>query len=258
VINGTHNLVVEAIAINSAQAPAITFTQAVGSIAPLASLYVKTGNQNTDLSANPVITDIAISPTNYAGNIAINANISTTGNQTYTANTIGLGNAQNSNQVTNNQTFTTNGGVIAFNLGAPANGGGIAPYNGANYTLGFALNGGSVTGLSGSGLSYQTIAPATTMASELANRTNAGVDAGILEKEMGRTMLVSYSANDSQVAGGSVSVGQPEGVAIESAPTPSVATPGSLAGAAGGASNVAPAVNCMDNREGAVVCGRDR
>jgi hypothetical protein len=258
--NGTHNLVVEAIAINSAQMPAITFTQAVGSIAPLASLYVKTGDQNTDPSVNPVITDIAISPANYAGNIAINANISTTGNQTYTANTIGLGNAQSSNQVTNDQIFTTNGGVIAFNLGAPANGGGIAPYNGPNYTLGFALNGGSVTGLSGSGLSYQTIGlvtPATTLAGPT-YRANSDIDAGILEKEVGRTMLVSYSANDSQVAGGSVSVGQPEGVAIESAPTPSVATPGSLGGATGGASNVAPAVNCMGNREGTVACGKDR
>ena len=202
--SGTHNLVVEAITTVPAEVPAITFTQAVGSIAPLASLTVKTGEQNTGSGA--VIADTSINPYDYTGNITIAANVVTTGNQTYTANTIGLGN----NQAGDGQIFTTHGGVIAFNTGLTANNGGIAPLDPNNYSLGFILNNGTVTGLGNSGINYQLIViPPPAPPGGNALFAASAINAGVLQNTITGTTLVSYTPIADPSLDGSVSVGQP-------------------------------------------------
>jgi hypothetical protein len=82
-------------------------------------------------------------------------------------------------------------------------------------------------------------------------------------------MLVSYSANDSQVAGGSVSVGQPEGVAIESAPVglpdlqnqqtlqeSSTVNSQSSKNTADVIGSTTTNTNCLIKNDGAMACGK--
>ncbi|MDH6249860.1 autotransporter-associated beta strand protein, partial [Polynucleobacter sphagniphilus] len=204
----THNLIVEAIATASSQLPVIAFDAPVGVSEALASLTVKTGLQNT--GAGAVIADTSIDPANFSGNITIASSVSTGGNQSYTANTIGLGN----NLANDTQILSTNGGVITFNLGAPANGGSIAPYNATNYALNLVLNGGSVVGLANSGINYQMIVPPQVIAQQAipqAVRYSAppplqAIAANAANVSAGE--LISYSSNIGG-AGGSISVSAP-------------------------------------------------
>lgn len=233
-LNGSHNLVVEAIAINSAQVPAVTFTEAVGSIAQLASLYVKTGEQNT--SSGAVITDISIDPTNYVGNITIAGNISTTGNQTYTTNTVALGNSALPNA---SQVFATNGGIITFNLGQAAGGGitntGLAP-------VGFMLNGGSVVGLGGSGLSYQLLAtPQPISLAVSAPPPYQMIAAGTAAVSMGN--LISYGSIAG--SGGAVTVSEPVLESVNPTATTNLSAGGNGNGVGSSVNNLVPTITSV-------------
>ncbi|WP_202816813.1 MBG domain-containing protein, partial [Polynucleobacter sp. MWH-Adler-W8] len=142
----THNLVVAAIAIDPTQDQAVTFNGAVGSVAPLASLTVRTGVQNQE--ANALIAAISTNPNNYSGVVNILSDVTTSGNQNYTANTIGLGSSALGSTP---QAFTTNGGVISFNVGTTGNNlisNGSVPIN-------VTLGGGSINGFSTAGVAYK-------------------------------------------------------------------------------------------------------
>ena len=197
----THNLIVEAIATASSQLPVIAFDAPVGASEALASLTVKTGLQNQGSTA--VITDTSPDPVNYIGAVNILAGVTTSGNQTYTANAINLGNSAQPNAT---QIFTTSGGVITFNIGAAAGGGisnaGIAP-------VGFALNGGSLVGISGSGLSYQELLTPPPVIESLTT-VHELINAGTLMASMAAGKKLDYVLYDGKSSLGGVSVTSPD------------------------------------------------
>jgi hypothetical protein len=94
-------LTILAVTSDAALTPVITFNQAVGDAAPLATLTVTTSSQ-LETGSNQQV-----------GEVIIAENVTTTGSQTYTANRIELGNANESTS----QTFTTGSGSIAFEVG---------------------------------------------------------------------------------------------------------------------------------------------
>ncbi len=137
VVSGQHNLVLRAIRIGGTDTPVISVNGLVGSLIPLNSITITTGEQN--MSGVPISSDSSINPSNYVGNILLGGDITTVGNQIYTANNI---------LVLNQTTFTTFGGSVTFNYGIPANFGGINPLMGnAPLSLNFNVNGGAVTGV---------------------------------------------------------------------------------------------------------------
>jgi hypothetical protein len=109
----------------------------------LASLTVATGSQNTSTSSSYG----SIDPTIYTGTMSIASNVTTSGNQSYTAGSIALTGPSGTAQ-----TFTTTGGNVTFDTG-PANSG-ISSISGS--TAVFDLNGGVLTGV-GSQISYSSI-----------------------------------------------------------------------------------------------------
>ena len=146
---GVHTLLVRAITMQSGQTPTININQSVGSIAALAALDVKTGTQKP-INLVSYVTETYSLPTQYSGIVNIAGNVTTTQNQTYTGNAINLG-SQSANTA---QVFTTNGGIITFNIGQ-ANGGGIT--SSGTEPVNFALNGGSLRGLGNSNLNYRQL-----------------------------------------------------------------------------------------------------
>jgi hypothetical protein len=196
-IANTHNLVVQAISTVQNQVPTVSFNAAVGVTNPLASLTVKTGMQNF----SGVLTDISPDPTTFAGNISVLSTINTAGNQTYTTNSMSLGDPLQPNTP---QSFTTNGGVITFNLGAAA-GNGVTAYA----PITFNLNGGSLSGLSGASISYSVTGAPTPATSDL-SIIREGITSGKLlnQIEVGRAMEYVYS--DGRGSSGSVSVTSPD------------------------------------------------
>ncbi|MBU3578102.1 S-layer family protein, partial [Polynucleobacter sp. UK-Kesae-W10] len=204
----THNLVVQAIstvavAANDPAYPFITFAGAVGGLNPLASLTFTTGVQK---QTNALLTDISPDPTTRAGYINVMSTVNTAGNQTYTTNVMNLGDPALPNAP---QSFTTNGGVIAFNLGAPASGGGISSSSNAPVT--FNLNGGSLLGLNSSGINYQVIPggnPPAPVLSLPVIRDDINVGTLLAHIETGRAMEYVYS--DGKGSSSAVSVTSPD------------------------------------------------
>jgi autotransporter-associated beta strand protein len=152
VVSGQHNLVLRAIRFGGTDTPVISVNGLVGSLIPLNSITITTGEQN--MSGVPISSDSSDNPNNYIGDVLINGNITTTGDQIYTGNKI---------LVLNETTFTTTGGSVTFNYGVPANFGGINPLIGdAPLSLNFNVNGGTVTGVA-------YTAPSTQPSGELVN-----------------------------------------------------------------------------------------
>jgi autotransporter-associated beta strand protein len=117
VLANTHGLLAKAVSIYGNETPDITFFADVGSVAALASLDVELGQQNQDI--NIAFSDISINDrTQYIGNLTIAGNVSTSGNQTYTANVIKVGDASvTSSSVPNTVKMTSTGGSVTFNTG---------------------------------------------------------------------------------------------------------------------------------------------
>lgn len=112
----THSLVVKAVSLTSNVVPEIEFNEAVGSIKALASLEVMTGTQNPDVTS--VFSDTSSNPSEFNGKISIAANVTTIGNQTFTANTMMVGNASITDPlVTNEINMVSQQGSITYNLG---------------------------------------------------------------------------------------------------------------------------------------------
>jgi autotransporter-associated beta strand protein len=146
----THTLVTKAIALNGLGNPAVTFSNDVGKNQPLASLEVITGSGSTvpygfvDPNSNA-----------YIGNITIAGNVTTQGNQTYTSQTVTLGDPSLTGQ---KQIFTsTSGGDVTFNLGT-VSGGFVAAS--PSLAVSFDVGSGVVTGttqLATAGIRYDMI-----------------------------------------------------------------------------------------------------
>ncbi|MBT8584565.1 hypothetical protein G6694_07975 [Polynucleobacter paneuropaeus] len=217
--SGTHSLVVEAITTTAAQ-PVVTFTGAVGSLDPLASLYVKTGNQNTGSGA--VIADTSA----LVGTVNLNSNISTIANQTYSSGDFVLG----SGQPNDLQVFTSQGGQVAFIL--PPTGGGFNTSATPNLQVNLVLNGGSYSGLADSGVSYTSIIPVLTAQSSQSNvqkseTINSSNLQNIMNNAINNLLMVEPTST-----GGSVSISAPQPVAVNSSVTPEpVSQPVSLTAA---------------------------
>jgi autotransporter-associated beta strand protein len=136
-VANTHTLVIKAITLTGNEVPSITFAQDIGSRAALANLVVTTGIQNPDHSS--LLSDISLNSNDFVGQINIAGNVTTSGNQIYTADTYSLGVAGNTSA--NTQVFTSsNGGDVTFNVGTDP-----TPFTlvGAG-SVGFNLSGGTV------------------------------------------------------------------------------------------------------------------
>lgn len=118
VIN-THNLIVKAVSISGAEVPEIRFNAAVGSNKSVASLFVMTGTQNSNVSS--AFSDTSTNPADFNGKISIAANVTTTGNQTYTANTMFIGKASSDPMANNEINMVSQSGSITYNLGSNTN-----------------------------------------------------------------------------------------------------------------------------------------
>jgi hypothetical protein len=140
---GTHNLIVKSVTFDGLDVPTIDFKGDVGATAALKSLIITTGKQ--DHGANPILTVTAASPLDYLGVISIEGNVSTTEDQTYTANSFTLGNGT-ANQILR---FTTESGDITFNSGSTGSG---FTQSGSGLTVDISKSGGTVSGLDGKGL----------------------------------------------------------------------------------------------------------
>jgi len=137
---------VKAISLVGNTVPVVTLNDAVGSTAALAGLIVKTGNQD-NTSASPKFSDISTNSQLFAGNIVIASNVTTTGDQLYTANNIGVGNVNvTSTSVPNSVSMTSQNGNITYQIGTTGaiNGLGAGAYLNAQ-----AGRSGSVFGLNG-------------------------------------------------------------------------------------------------------------
>jgi autotransporter-associated beta strand protein len=182
VTTGQHNLLIRAVTIDGSQVPSITLNSEVGSIRQLESLTMTTGMQNT--SSIPIYSDTTIDPTKFVGSIAITNNVSTTGNQTYTSNTITLGTQINLNP----QTFISQGGVISFNVGTLANNGSIASLN--TLPVQFKLYGGSMYGLDHTGVNYDYLVDKI-----ITSNLTPTFDAGTLREQFNKNRLQEFFAS---------------------------------------------------------------
>jgi autotransporter-associated beta strand protein len=150
-LENTHSLYLRAVTIDPSLIPKIELNHEVGGIAPLVKLDAYTGFQDDRDEAN--YSAIIDNPNvQRSDTITIRSNVTTFGDQIYSSNGFVLGNGQ-SNQL---QTFTSFDGNIEFRSGSPSSGGGFVQDNSAGQSLFRAANG-QVSGLSGSGLTYQII-----------------------------------------------------------------------------------------------------
>jgi autotransporter-associated beta strand protein len=190
VIKGAHNLYVKAVTIVPDQIPVISFNDVVGGTAPLKSLTVDTGAQ--DSSAGALYG--ALLPSTYIGEVTITNNIATVGNQIYTAKRYQVGNGA-AKQILE---LTSEEGNIVFNV-APANhGGGFTPAS-KDTTLSLTTGGGAVSGLTGSGLNYQIHRGLDADLSIKDSIAVDGVDSGSSEQGQGNASLKGTAS--SNVAG---------------------------------------------------------
>jgi autotransporter-associated beta strand protein len=150
-LENTHSLYLRAVTIDPSLIPKIELNDEVGGIAPLVKLEAYTGFQDERDEAN-YSAIIDNSNVQRSDTITIRSNVTTFGDQIYSSNGFVLGNGQ-SNQL---QTFTSFDGNIEFRSGSPSSGGGFVQNNSAGQSLFTAANG-QVSGLSGSGLTYQII-----------------------------------------------------------------------------------------------------
>jgi hypothetical protein len=204
-VAGTHNLFVKAVTIAN-EAPSIIFNDVVGGIAALKSLTASTGAQ--DAATGALYSAIDTTPANLVGTVTIKENVSTTGDQTYTAKGFTLGNG------TANQTLslTTQTGNIAFNAGS-SGGSGFTPA-GSGLIVSIFNSGGTVSGLSGSGLNYSVT---DTTASASSSSTTSTSNLISSQYSAGGALQNSFSNEFTQLAseimydqsGGSVTVGSP-------------------------------------------------
>ena len=142
------------------------------------------------------------------GIVTIKENVSTTGDQTYTAKGFTLGNG------TVNQTLslTTQTGNIAFNAGS-SSGSGFTPA-GSGLIVSIFNGGGTVSGLSGSGLNYSvtdtTASASSSSTTSTSNSTSAPYsDGGALQNSFNNEFMQLASEIMYDQSGGSVTVGFP-------------------------------------------------
>jgi autotransporter-associated beta strand protein len=131
VLANTHTLIVKPVTIRRSDIPVATFEAAVGSIKALQSLVVEVGSQF--LVDEALLGIIDPNPQNFVGTINLQANVTTSGDQSYTAKNIAVGNSSLENTVT----LSTNSGEISFHLGTSSDAGFVAI--GTEPTLGFKL-----------------------------------------------------------------------------------------------------------------------
>jgi hypothetical protein len=154
----THTLHALAIAVDNSIVPTLEFKGDIGSTQALASLEAVVGTQLTTGGAQ--VGDIGANPATYNGTISIEGNVTTSGDQTYTANNIVLG-AAGLNQI---QKFTTtDNGNVNFNVGLGPNAMSINE-DASSYGLLFDLGRGSLSddaeaALAASGIDYDQIIP---------------------------------------------------------------------------------------------------
>ncbi|OIN03681.1 hypothetical protein A9236_01960 [Polynucleobacter sp. QLW-P1DATA-2] len=204
-VAGTHNLFVKAVTIAN-EAPSIVFNDVVGGVAALKSLTASTGAQ--DAATGALYSAIDTTPANLVGTVTIKENVSTTGDQTYTAKGFTLGDG------TANQTLslTTQTGNIAFNAGI-SSGSGFTPA-GSGLIVSIFNSGGTVSGLSGSGLNYSVT---DTTASASSSSTTSMSNLTFAQYSSGGALQNSFNNEFTQLAseimydqsGGSVTVGSP-------------------------------------------------
>ena len=108
----THDLMLRSVAYLANQEPTVSIYGDVGAIKPLKTLTVVTGLQET--VGSPRFADI--SQTQYLGDITLAGNITTLGNQEYTANQITVGTS-----TAEDYTLTSVEGRVIFNTGAGTN-----------------------------------------------------------------------------------------------------------------------------------------
>jgi hypothetical protein len=170
-ILNTHTLHALAIAVDNSIPPTLLFKGDVGGTQALASFEAVVGTQLT--TGGSQVGDIGTNPATFKGTISIEGNVTTSGDQSYTANNIILG-ATGSNQL---QKFTTtDNGNVNFSVGLDANA--ISIKNSANsHGLLFDLGRGSLSAaaesaLAASGIEYDQIIPPSNLLNFLTDIKN--------------------------------------------------------------------------------------
>jgi autotransporter-associated beta strand protein len=154
----THTLHALAIAVDNSMVPTLEFKGDIGSTQALASLEAVVGTQLTTGGAQ--VGDIGANPATFKGTISIEGNVTTAGDQSFTANNIVLG-AAGTNQL---QKFTTtDNGNVNFNVGLGPNAISINE-DAISYGLLFDLGRGSLSAdtelaLASAGIDYDQIIP---------------------------------------------------------------------------------------------------
>jgi autotransporter-associated beta strand protein len=167
----THTLHALAIAVDNTILPTLEFKGNIGGTQALASFDAVVGTQLT--TGGSQVGDIGSNPATFNGTISIAGNVTTAGNQSYTADNIVLG-APGSNQL---QKFTTtDNGNVNFNVGLGPNA--ISINNdSSSYGLLFDLGRGSLSAaaesaLAASGISYDQITPPSNLLNLLTDIKN--------------------------------------------------------------------------------------
>jgi autotransporter-associated beta strand protein len=167
----THTLHALAIAVDNSIPPTLEFKGNIGGTQALASFEAVVGTQLT--TGGSQVGDIGSNPATYKGTISIEGNVTTSGDQSFTANKIIVG-ATGSNQL---QKFTTtDNGDVNFSVGVDTNA--ISVKNDANsHSLLFDLGRGSLSAaaesaLAASGINYDQTTPATNLLNFLTDVKN--------------------------------------------------------------------------------------
>jgi hypothetical protein len=157
-ILNTHTLHALAIAVDNSIPPTLMFKGDIGGTQALASFEAVVGTQLT--TGGSQVGDIGSNPATFKGTISIEGNVTTSGDQSYTANNIIFG-AAGSNQI---QKFTTtDNGNVNFNVGLGPNAMSINE-DAISYGLLFDLGRGSLSAaaesaFAASGIDYDQIIP---------------------------------------------------------------------------------------------------
>ena len=167
----THTLHALAIAVDNSILPTLSFNGDIGSTQALASFEAVVGTQLT--VGGSQVGDIGSNPATYNGTISIAGDVTTSGDQSFTANNIVLG-ADGSNQ--SQKFITTDNGNVAFNVGLGPNAISINP-DAISHGLLFDLGRGSLSdaaeaALAASGIEYDQIIPPSNIMDLLADIKN--------------------------------------------------------------------------------------
>ena len=160
----THDLMLRSVAYTSNQTPTVSFNGDVGDIKPLKTLTVVTGLQET--VGAPVFADI--SQTQYLGNITLAGNVTTLGNQEYTADQITVGTNLAADYI-----LTSVDGRVIFNTRAGTN---VAP------TL-------------AAGSTYRIVDSYTSSLSNQSSESN-GISSALVLSEINRFALAANDSSD--------------------------------------------------------------